>query len=203
MITTFEEYYSHLSLINDTNKPQLAILIPKNEKIYQINLEERTVETPPALGVKKDHYAETIYFSVDRYYDNMDLASTTCLIQYINEGVKKDTGVEDQGHFYLVPFYDITTLKDQNKILLPWMVGESVTAAAGNVKFSFRFFQLNAENEYIYNLNTKEATSKILNNMDITNKDNENLNIPTDTVSQIYSKINELSNQVGTYWIEI
>jgi hypothetical protein len=34
MITTFEEYYSHLSLINDTNKPQLAILIPKNEKIY-------------------------------------------------------------------------------------------------------------------------------------------------------------------------
>ena len=133
----------------------------------------------------------------------MDLASTTCLIQYINEGVKKETGVEDQGHFYLVPFYDITTLKDQNKILLPWMVGESVTAAAGNVKFSFRFFQLNAENKYIYNLNTKEATSKILNNMDITDKDNENLSIPSDTVSQIYSKINELSNQVGTYWIEI
>jgi hypothetical protein len=38
------------------------------------------VEAPPVLGVKKDHYAETLYFSVDRYYDNMDLASTTCLI---------------------------------------------------------------------------------------------------------------------------
>lgn len=199
MIVPAEEYYQNLIQINDTNKPILANLLPSDEKIYNIDLNTRKVEAPQYLSVKKDHRAETIYFTVDRYYDNMDLSSTVCLIQYVNDGVKKETGIEDLGHFYLVPFYDITTFKEEKKILFPWQIGGPATAAAGTVNFSFRFFILNAENQYLYSLNTLEATSKVLYGMDITDKENENLIIPADTVTEIYNKINELSSN----WLEI
>lgn len=199
MIVPAEEYYQNLIQINDTNKPILANLLPSDEKIYNIDLNTRKVEVPQYLSVKKDHRAETVYFTVDRYYDNMDLSSTVCLIQYINDGVKKETGIEDLGHFYLVPFYDITTFKEEKKILFPWQIGGPATAAAGTVNFSFRFFILNAENQYLYSLNTLEATSKVLYGMDITDKENENLIIPADTVTEIYNKINELSSN----WLEI
>ena len=102
MITTAEEYYSHLFQIQDHNAPSLALLLPRDEIIYNIDLNTRKIEAPDVLSAQYDHYAETIYFSVDRYFDNMDLTNTVCVVQFINE---KN---EEEGHLYVVPFYDIT-----------------------------------------------------------------------------------------------
>jgi hypothetical protein len=109
MITTPQEYYSKLYLIQDTNKPSVAILAPSDEKIYNIDLSTRKIESPDFLSIKKDHMAETIYFTVDRYYDNIDLLETTCVVQYIN--------ADKEARIYAVPFYDITTF--EGKILFP------------------------------------------------------------------------------------
>lgn len=201
MITNPNDYYNAIQQIKDLNKPQYAILLPVDEKIYNINLDNRSIEAPEFLSLQTDHYAETVYFLVDRYYDNMDLADTICTVQYQNEKDK-------DGRIYLVPFFDITTYKKDNKILIPWQISGEATRNAGTITFSVRFFKLNdfAENgkkDYIYSLNTKPAVSKILYGMDIDSENNENLYIPADIVTQLMNDIERVSRQSDLYWIEI
>ena len=131
----------------------------------------------------------------------MDLADTICTVQYQNE---KD----EDGRIYLVPFFDITTYKKENKILIPWQISGEATRNAGTITFSVRFFKLNdfAENgkkDYIYSLNTEPAVSKILYGMDIDPENNENLYIPADIVTQLMNDIERVSRQSNLYWIEI
>ena len=71
MITTPQDYYSKLHLIQDTNKPTIAVLLPSDEKTFNVNLSTRTIDAPEYLSVAKDHLAETIYFVMDRYYDGV------------------------------------------------------------------------------------------------------------------------------------
>lgn len=201
MITNPNDYYNAIQQIKDLNKPQYAILLPVDEKIYNIDLDNRSIEAPEFLSLQTDHYAETVYFLVDRYYDNMDLADTICTVQYQNEKDK-------DGRIYLVPFFDITTYKKENKILIPWQISGEATRNAGTITFSVRFFKLNdfAENgkkDYIYSLNTKPAVSKILYGMDIDPESNENLYIPADIVTQLMNDIERVSRQSDLYWIEI
>ena len=201
MITNPNDYYNAIQQIKDLNKPQYAILLPIDEKIYNIDLDNRSIEAPEFLSLQTDHYAETVYFLVDRYYDNMDLADTICTVQYQNE---KD----EDGRIYLVPFFDITTYKKENKILIPWQISGEATRNAGTITFSVRFFKLNdfAENgkkDYIYSLNTEPAVSKILYGMDIDPENNENLYIPADIVTQLMNDIERVSRQSNLYWIEI
>ena len=101
MITTPKEYNEKLWQIQSENAPTLAILLPSTEKIYNIDLNKRTIEAPKFLSVSKDHNAETIYFKIDRFFDNVDLSNTVCLIQYKN-ALKEE-------RVYVVPFYDIET----------------------------------------------------------------------------------------------
>jgi hypothetical protein len=140
MITTPEEFLKKLYLINDGNVPSIALLLPSTETIYEVDLNKRTIEAPEFLSVETDHFSETIYFKVDRYYDNMDLTNTVCLIQYENKNAKKEDGTPAGGYAYLVPFYDIQHFKDEDKILLPWAIGGPATAAAGDVEFAIRFY---------------------------------------------------------------
>lgn len=165
MITTPQDYNSKLHLIQDTNKPTVAVLLPSDEKIYNIDLSERKIEAPAYLSIEKDHYAETIYFLVDRYYDNIDLTETTCIVQYIN--------AKNESRIYAVPFYDITTFP--GKILFPWCIDSEVTKVAGNVKFSMKFYNTfkNEDDEVLFsfNLNTLFAFSKVLNGLDVAKED--------------------------------
>ena len=170
MITTPQEYYNKLHLIQDTNKPQIAVLTPNEEKMYYIDLNERKIESPQYLSVMKDHYAETIYFVMDRFYDNIDLAETTCIVQYIN--------AKNEPRIYAVPFYDITTMEDEKKIIFPWCIEGEATKAAGNIQYSFKFYNIykdpiSGESLFTFNLNTQIARSKILTGLDV-NKDNTN-----------------------------
>ena len=101
MITTAEEYNELLWKIQDQNAPVSAVLLPSTENVYLIDLEARTIGAPDFLSVQTDHKAETIFFLVDRFYDGVDLATTTCVVQYIN--------ANGEGRIYPVPFYDVTT----------------------------------------------------------------------------------------------
>ena len=86
MITNSDEYWKLLYLIQDRNNPAHTagaippIPVPSDESLFAIDLDSRTIEAPEFLSVKYDHKAETIFFIVDRYYDNMDLANTCCVI---------------------------------------------------------------------------------------------------------------------------
>ena len=165
MITTPQEYYAKLHLIQDTNKPMVAVLAPSDERIYNIDLSTRKIESPDFLSIEKDHMAETIYFTVDRYYDNIDLLETTCIVQYIN--------ANKEARIYAVPFFDVTTF--EGKILFPWCIEGEATKAAGTVQYSFKFYHtFKGENDEVlfdFNLNTMAATSRVLTGLDVANKD--------------------------------
>lgn len=203
MITTPEEFLKKLYLVNNKNVPTIALLMPSTETIYNVDLNKRTIEAPEFLSVETDHFSETVYFQVDRYYDNMDLTNTVCIIQYENKNAKKEDGTPAGGYAYLVPFYDIQHFKDENKILIPWAIGGPATAAAGDVDFAIRFYQVSADGQQIvYSLNTLPSHSKVLHGMNVVTEDNENFIIPTGTVEDIYNQINILREQISLYWID-
>lgn len=161
MITSADEYLSALFKINENgNIPSLAVLLPRTENIYNIDLGSRTVEAPEFLSVTDDHVSETVYFLVDRFFDNVDMSTTGCIIQYIN--------AKNEGRIYAVPFYDIETYHDVNKMLIPWCIEGEATKAAGEVTYSIRFFKIDQTGKYIiFNLNTIPTTSKIKQGINI------------------------------------
>lgn len=208
MISTPKDYQELLWQIQNQNFPTQAILLPKEEQIYNIDLNTRTIEAPAILSAERDHFAETIYFKMDRYFDNMDLTTTVGIVQYVNKNAKHEDGTKDEGHIWPIPFYDVTTCvqldpNDQNKILFPWCIGGPATKAAGPIEFAFKFYLLDEEGKnYIYNLNTRSSTSQILHGMNVITEDNENFVIPIDTVSEIYAEINTIKNSKDLYWID-
>lgn len=206
MITNVEDYLKELWRLQDGNLPAQAILLPSDETIYNVNLNTREIETPEMLGAKKDHLAETVFFAVDRYFDNMDLTKTVCVVQYVNQNATDEDGNPLGGFLYLVPFYDVAYFqkKGENKILIPWAIGGPATAAAGPITFALRFFLCNQEGtEIIYNLNTLPTESRVLESMDVIVEDNQNFMIPDTTIQMLYQSINEVRNYATLRWIEV
>lgn len=168
MITSAKEYYSNLYRIQDENPPTLALLLPSTERIYNINLNARTIEAPEYLSVETDHRAEVIYFKMPRYFDGVDLTSKTTVIQYENAA--------GEGHVYVVPFYDVETadrlginegIGVRQTVLFPWLIDRNVAKKAGIVKYNIRIYELASETHLIYSLNTLPAESRILHGIDL------------------------------------
>ena len=139
-----------------------TIVIPTGKKLYNIDLATRQIDGPETLSVQSDHYAETVYFLVDRFYDNMDLAQTNCVVQYTSNG---------QSYVYAVPFCDITTF--EGKMIIPWTISASATEFSGNIKYFLRFYLIEGafsadtpsemeDAHFTYSLSTLPATSVIL-----------------------------------------
>lgn len=201
MITTPKDYASLLYLLQDSNRQVTAIQLPSDEKIYNIDLNTRIIEAPQFLSVKQDHNAETIYFKVDRYFDNTDLSRSdiSIVIQYENN----DPDPKKRGFVYAPPFKDITTLEKEGKILFPWVIEGPATAFAGKVTFSIRFYKLNSKSFYEYNLNTLPCTSQVLHGMDMYKTVNGNYaDLPTE-IEKIYTRIEEVDRAHDLYWITI
>lgn len=169
MITAPRDYFNLYHRIQSENAPSTAILLPTDEKIYLVDLNTRTVEAPKYLSVERDHKAEVIYFKVNRYYDFYDLTQSVCVIQYINGA--------NEPRAYVVPFYDIDTLggkglseneEDIPMMLFPWVIDREATKAGGDITFSIKFYKLtDTGRNYLYNLTTLPATSKILEGIKI------------------------------------
>lgn len=198
MITEKQEYLDLLYKIQDENKPSLAILLPGDERIYNVDLATRTIEAPEYLSVETDHRSEVIYFKVARYYDAIDLSNTVCVIQYIN--------ANKEGRVYAVPYYDIDTLSDTNEMLIPWEVDGEATVAAGDVQYAIRFYKLDSritDKRLVYNLNTLTASSKVLHGIDI---DPEELQSSNDKeyiatyLDEILSISRDIANK-DVYWV--
>ena len=155
MITTPRDYYNLYHRIQSENAPSLAVLLPTDEKIYNVDLNARTVEAPEYLSVEKDHRAETIYFKVNRFYDFFDLTQAVCVIQYVN--------ALGESRAYVVPYYDIDTFSEDDMILFPWVIDGEATKAGGEIEYSIKFYKLTDTGKYyLYNLSTIPVKSKIL-----------------------------------------
>lgn len=203
MKTTAAEYNQYSYLLDGVSPPSIVVMLPTDETIYNIDLNSRTIEAPEFLSVATDHYAETIYFKVDRFFDNMDLTKTIGVIQYVNENAKNEMGQPAGGFAYLIPYYDVEYFRasGEDKILIPWCINGPATAAAGPITFSFRFYLMSDDGAtYLYNLNTQPATSKILHGMHIMTKENENFAWSDEQIDELIARINQIEKKSTLYW---
>lgn len=211
MITGSEEYKQYLATLADSyNPPNILIRIPADEPIYKIDLNTRVIEPPKMLGVEADHEAELVYFMVDRYYDQVDLAQCICGIQFKN--------AYQEEYIYIVPVYDVLSMP--GKIIFAWNIQSPVTKYGGTVEFSFKFFKIDkTSGELLYELNTLVCKTKVLvgwaNKYGANHKYNQFTvdQILTDTydengniVKGIWSKIQEIydaDKKFQVYWIDV
>ena len=194
MITTPKEYYDLLYRIQDENKPSLAVLLPSDEKIYEIDMNSRKIEAPKYLSVELDHRAETIYFKVGRYYDNIDLANMTCVVQYIN--------AKGEGRVYPVPFYDVETYADENMMLFPWCIDGEATKASGNVTYSVRFYDIDESATYMrYNMSTLPSKSEVLHGISSKTDIDDSNDYLLSFKDQILAQLKKVS-EYDLYWID-
>lgn len=136
MIATAEEYLQQLWQLYNGNVPTKAIVLPRDETIYEIDLNTRTIKAPYLSGITKDQNAETFYFIVDRFHGEIDLVNTACLVYYKN----KTSGT---GSFYPVPFYDITTFST-------YVTNNYIEVFLNDTTYKpYHFYTRNSDNQYI------------------------------------------------------
>lgn len=188
-----KEYLEQLHQIQSQNPPSIALLSGA-EVIYDVDLTTRKITSPKFLSVMRDHKSETIYFRVDRFYDYMDLSNTICVVQYITS--------DNKPHIYAVPFYDIMTERDKDKMLIPWCIDGAATFNSGKIQYSLRFYlieQVDGLYRLKYNLNTLPATSQVLYGMDVQEKV-EDFDITAEGYDTLLALINEVKQDSGVFW---
>lgn len=136
-ISTLDEYFQHLNEIS-LKDPSLIIL-PLDEEKFFIDGNSRKIAIPQAftkngVGVQGDHYAEYIYFEIDRYFENIDFGSPsiTAVVEFIDANQQK--------HF--TKAWIKHTDEKSSKVIIGWPITQDVTSKAGSIKFSVRLFEL-------------------------------------------------------------
>lgn len=167
-INNIDSYFEHLEeLVFDGSDPIYAIL-PQDEELFEIDANKRKINVPASFSggasVVGDEIAETIYFSIDRYFDITDFyaAHLIPIVQWeITNNGQKEIG------------YSATTPKTINlvpdKVVFGWPLSSEITKVPGNVTFSVRFYET-AKNEddedvLVYSFSTQSATIKINNSL--------------------------------------
>lgn len=164
-------------------------MMPDENNLYEIDLDSRIIKAPEFLSIEDDHAAQTIYFLVDRFYDNMDLSTTACVVQYINSNKEE--------YYYSVPFYDITTfsttVSDQfTQVVIDehmYRTGEYYIWNSATQKYDQAIGAFDIEKNYFVKvspkLNEKYIPIKLLENKYTPGKF---YCIDTDTTSETYGK---------------
>ena len=193
MVTQPEEYRQRLLDIQNSTEVSYTT-IPSEEPKFKIDLKNRSITVPKEfefLGTKNEHNAETVYFEIDRYFDKTDLSEHTCIIQFENN--QKNGG--------LYPVTVIDKESEEGKLIFGWEIKDDVTALAGDVLFAVRFYSIDENNKFTYNLNTLIGKSVILDTLDV---DNPSIieNYPSELVVWL-ERMNELSTANQDYGRQI
>lgn len=203
-IESYEDLLFQLQTYEDEQGqryPQLVHLLPENDQIFDIDLDSRTISIPQFLSVQYDHNAEIIYFRCPRYFDNMDLATAVCIIEYIN--------ADGESGLYWVPYYNVDVYEDDDKeltplMLIPWSIGGLATASSGTVTFTVRFYQLDAERKtFLFNMSMQPAQGEVLHGIDLSEDDLEKFKLDTTVTHQIYADLALVQSNAITMWKDV
>lgn len=198
MITNPQDYEEALWELQSSAPTRRAILLPKDEKIYDIDLNTRKISVPKFLSVAKDHEAETIYFKFDRYYDYIDLTTKACVIQYTN--------ANGESYIYPVPYYDTETFAGENKVIIPWCIQGKATEKSGIVKFAVKWYSVNENKKLSYTLNTLKAEGEVLSGQNPNKMDwsSDQIDLSSELVGLIQDLEDAYKNNTFTlYWRDV
>ena len=172
-ITNIDEYFACLKDLADIEAKSergeieyidpIFTILPATESTFNIDADKRSISIPDnfaryGVGVQGDEIAEILYFSIDRYFDAMDLADMDIIVQWKHE--------KDEDHVSnLSATYKKSLTLQPGKIVFGWPITSEVTERSGNIKFSIRFYRRN-ENTLEYSFSTLTATIKIQSGLD-------------------------------------
>lgn len=189
---TTEELLLRLRQIQDESISTYTIL-PEEEPRFLIDLDQRTITIPDEftfLGVLNDTSAETIYFEMNRFFDDVDLSQHTIVVQFLSSGEEED---RSEGIF---PVTDIDLDTLPGKIVFGWTIKSEVTAHAQDVAFAVRIYTLEEGDDeayrFSYCLNTVPNTLPIMDTLDV-----PKTIVPADPsyLDQWLQKMNELGQE--------
>ena len=182
-ITTLNEYFAYLEdlvkVSDDEDISRFFVRLPLDEDFFEIDANSRTIKVPSGsfgrygVGVQGDELAEVVYFTIDRFFDSTDLANNdiNIVIQWEAKNENRETIAGISQHFGK----DIETIP--GKIIFGWPISHELTAAAGNIKFAVRFYQLGEDSsedthQLVYSFSTLPAEVSINAslNYDVINK---------------------------------
>lgn len=106
------------------------LLLPLDEPGFSINANNRTISASKIVVLQNDNFAETVQFTIDRYFDQVDLNEARIFVQWtLPDGTEGATWADD-----------MKDLSIPGKIRFGWTLTSDVTAQPGVVKFSVRFW---------------------------------------------------------------
>ena len=146
-VNSLEDYFSNIRTIASLTKVGSDVkgkflIMPLDEPFFKIDANARVIEIPAnfkknGIGVQNDHWAEILYFKVDRYYDYQDLASLNIFInwEFIPSGTRNgaSSGIKVSKAFAPDPDFE------PNQLIFGWIVDRKMTPAKGVLKFSVSF----------------------------------------------------------------
>ncbi len=159
--TTVDRYIALLETIQSTTSAETVSITNDGTELdtthlIDIDWDTRTVTLPSAyssyIGVVSDHRAATVYFSADRYFDNVDLTKLNFSIEFINAA--------GEGRIYPVVDYDLSI---PGKILFGWKLGYETTKKSGKVQFIVHVYSVDPVlHKYTYSMSTQPCQAVVL-----------------------------------------
>lgn len=148
--TSLDGYFAHMGDLIAIN-PSYT-LIPSDEEPCVINANARSITLPKTFatcgGVVGDTMSEIVTFTIDRYFDYVDLATTNICIQWTTPD--KQEGIS---HISLI---DLETVP--GKMRFGWPITAEMTKIAGNLEFAVRCFDVSTKDQkVVYIFNTTPA----------------------------------------------
>jgi hypothetical protein len=154
---SIDEYFAHLEYLYDENITYL--MMPLDETPFVINANTRAISAPKIVIVQNDQVAETVMFTIDRYFDYMDLNNAIIYVQWTLPSGKEGS--------HLIEMKDIASIP--GKIRFGWPLDNEVTSEVGTVKYSVRFWNKgfvpdkdnNPVEKVVYSFNTLTSTLNV------------------------------------------
>lgn len=173
-ISSLNEYFAYLEDIlkaahQDSNEDaeRFYVRLPLDEDVFAINADTREVVIPASfdnsgVGVQGDELAEVVYFTIDRFFDSMDLASDNIHIAIQWELTRNGEQVKGFSRNF---GKDIESVP--GKIIFGWPISHELTETPGSIRFAVRFYSIDADNQsFNYSLTTLPASVKINSSLD-------------------------------------
>lgn len=165
-------------------------MLPLDEEPFEIDANTRSIKIPAAFnkcaGVQNDNLCEIITFTVDRYFDYVDLERTSIAIQWRNINGTEGIHIVDPGLRDMINY--------PGKIRFGWPLSSKITETPGDVIFSIRFFMApEAGGEVKYILNTLPAKINIKQTLQITDPNA----VEESNISNLFKEFVE-NSQIGS-----
>lgn len=172
-ISSLNEYFAYLKDIvevaaqESTDAARFYVRLPLDEDVFAINANTREIVVPRnfennGIGVQGDELAEVVYFTIDRFFDMIDLASED--IHIAIQWELTQNGEQVRG-FSCNFGKDIESIP--GTIIFGWPISHELTETPGTIRFAVRFYSIDTNKQsFKYSLTTLPATVRINPSLD-------------------------------------